>query len=120
MHLLFIRHIHHNIMNAINTYTLSLTNILAVSVHFFISISYTSTLFTRNEPKVHYSLNTISIGTVGNTQSDYRGDMVAIELIIRVVNDTQSQSFETVSNAKIKVSKQYQMLKSKFRNSIKC
>ena len=28
----------------------------------------------------------------------------------RVVNDTQSQSFETVSNAKIKVSKQYQML----------
>ena len=37
----------------------------------------------------------------------------------RVVNDTQSQSFETVSNAKIKVSKQYIMLKSKFRNSIK-
>ena len=37
----------------------------------------------------------------------------------RVVNDTQSQSFETVSNAKIKVSKQYQMLNSKFRNSIK-
>ena len=63
-------------------YTLSLTNILAVSVHFFISISYTSTLFTRNEPKVHNSLSTISIGTVGNTQSDYRGDMVAIELII--------------------------------------
>ena len=41
-------------------------------------------------------------------------------LINRVVNDTQNQSFETVSNAKIKVSKQYQMLKSKFRNSIKC
>ena len=41
-------------------------------------------------------------------------------LYTRVVNDTQSQSFETVSNAKIKVSKQYQMLKSKFRNSIKC
>ena len=37
----------------------------------------------------------------------------------RVVNDTQSQSFETVSNAKIKVSKQYQKLKSKFRNTAK-
>ena len=29
-----------------------------------------------------------------------------MHMIIRVVNDTQSQSFETVSNAKIKVSKQ--------------
>ena len=37
----------------------------------------------------------------------------------RVVNDTQIQSFETVSKAKIKVSKLYQKLKSKFRNSIK-
>ena len=42
-----------------------------------------------------------------------------IYIYIRVVNDTQSQSFETVSNAKIKVSKQYQILNSKFRNSIK-
>ena len=42
-----------------------------------------------------------------------------MHMIIRVVNDTQSQSFETVSNAKIKVLKQYQMLKLKFRNSVK-
>ena len=40
-------------------------------------------------------------------------------VLIRVVNDTQSQSLETVSNAKIKVSKQYQKLKSKFRNTAK-
>ena len=46
--------------------------------------------------------------------------MITNNVINRVVNDTQNQSFETVSNAKIKVSKQYQMLKSKFRNSIKC
>ena len=40
-------------------------------------------------------------------------------VFIRVVNDTQKQSFETVSNAKFKVSKQYQKLKSKFRNTAK-
>ena len=36
-----------------------------------------------------------------------------------VVNNTQSRSIETVSKAKIKVSKLYQNQKSKFRNSIK-
>ena len=37
---------------------------------------------------------------------------IYIYIYIRVVNDTQNQSFETVSNAKFKVSKQYQKLKS--------
>ena len=41
------------------------------------------------------------------------------DIIIKVVNDTKSQSIETVSKDKINVSKQYHKLNSMFRNSIK-